>query len=271
VTAGYFEMFGIALLQGGAFLDADRAETPAVVVVSESFARMLWPGEEAVGQRVRISGEALATVVGVARDIKYHSLAEEGAPLLYLPLSQAYSDQMVLQVRLAGDTPGARMAVRLAVQELDPALPLPVMTSMDNDIAISLLPTRVGAGVLAGFGAMALLLAIIGVYGVTAFLVGERTREIGVRSALGATAGQVVHLMMVDTLRLAATGVAIGLAAGIGVGALISGWLYGVGAFDPRPLGGAGLVLLVGVALVGTWLPARRALRVDPVTALRAD
>jgi ABC-type antimicrobial peptide transport system permease subunit len=162
------------------------------------------------------------------------------------------------------------MAVRLAVQELDPALPLPVMTSMDDDIAISLLPTRVGAGVLAGFGAMALLLAILGVYGVTAFLVGERTREIGVRSALGATAGQVVHLMMVDTLRLAATGVAIGLAAGIGVGALISGWLYGVGALDPRPLGGAGLVLL-GVALVGTWLPARRALQVDPVTALRAD
>jgi ABC-type antimicrobial peptide transport system permease subunit len=177
---------------------------------------------------------------------------------------------MVLQVRLAEDTPGARMAVRQAIQELDLALPLPMMTSMEDDMAISLLPTRVDAGVLGGFGAMALLLAIIGVYGVTAFLVGERTREIGVRSALGATARQVVQLMMRDTLRLAAVGVALGLAAGIGVGALISGWLYGVGAFDPRPLGGAGLVLL-GVALVGTWLPARRALRVDPVTALRAE
>jgi len=270
VTAGYFEMFGIALVRGRAFLDADRAETPEVVVVSESFARMLWPDEEAVGQSVRIGGETLASVVGVARDIKYHSLADDGSPLLYLPLPQAYSDRMVLQVRLAEDTPGARTAVRQAVQELDPALPLPLMSSMDDDMGISLLPTRVGAGILGGFGAMALLLAIIGVYGVTAFLVGERTREIGVRSALGATAGQVVRLMMRDTLRLAAAGVALGLAAGIGVGALLSGWLYGVGAFDPRPLGGAGLVLL-GVALVGTWLPARRALRIDPVTALRAD
>jgi ABC-type antimicrobial peptide transport system permease subunit len=206
----------------------------------------------------------------VVRDTKYKSLTDRNLPFLYLPLPQSYSNDMVLQVRLAGDTPAEREAVRGAVQALDPALPLPAVRAMRDDMAITLLPARAGAGVLGGFGALALLLATIGVYGVTAFLVSQRTREIGVRAALGATAPDVLRLMMRDTLTLVTLGLALGLAGGVGVGAAVSSWLYGVGALDPRPLAGAGAVL-VTVALLGTWLPARRALRVDPVRALRAE
>jgi ABC-type antimicrobial peptide transport system permease subunit len=177
---------------------------------------------------------------------------------------------MVLQARLAGDTPAARMAVARAVQDLDPALPLSPMTSMRDDMSITLLPARMGAGFLGGFGTLALLLATIGVYGVTAFLVAQRTREIGIRTALGATGRQVVRHLMRDTLRLVIAGLGIGLAGGILVGAIVSRWLYGVGALDVRPLVGAGLVLVM-VAVLGAWLPARRARGADPVAALRAS
>jgi len=274
VSAGYFEMFGIPLVSGRTFDLTDRASTPPVVVANESFARLLWPDGEAVGQTVRFYGGDLttppATVVGVVRDTKYLSLTDHNVPFLYLPLPQNYSNNMVLQVRLAGDTPAERDAVRRAVQGLDPALPLSPVRAMRDDMAITLLPARAGAGVLGGFGALALLLATIGVYGVTTFLVSQRTREIGVRTALGATASDVLRLMMRDTLTLVTVGLGLGLAGGIGVGAAISSWLYGVGALDLRPLAGAAAVL-VTVALLGTWLPARRALRVDPVRALRTE
>jgi predicted permease len=270
VSAGYFEMFGIPLVSGRTFDLTDRAASPPVVVVNESFARMLWPDGQAVGQSMRFQGGDLATVVGVVRDTKYLRLTDRNVPFLYLPLPQNYRNNMVLQVRLAGDTPAERDAVRRAVQGLDPALPLSPVRAMRDDMAITLLPARAGAGVLGGFGALALLLATIGVYGVTSFLVSQRTREIGVRMALGATAGDVLRLMMRDTLTLVTVGLGLGLAGGIGVGAAISSWLYGVGALDLRPLAGAGAVL-VTVALLGTWLPARRALGVDPVRALRTE
>jgi predicted permease len=274
VTAGYFEMFGIPLVSGRSFDHSDRAAGAPVVVVNQSFARMLWPDAEAVGQTMRFQGGDVAapaaTVVGVVRDTKYLRLTDQNVPVLYLPLPQNYRNTMVLQVRLAGDTPAAREAVRRAVQGLDPALPLSPVRSMRDDMAITFLPARAGAALLGGFGALALLLATIGVYGVTAFLVSQRTREIGVRTALGATARDVLRLMMRDTLTLVTVGLGLGLAGGIGVGAVISSWLYGVGPLDPRPLAGAGAVLIT-VALLGTWLPARRALRVDPVRALRTE
>jgi ABC-type antimicrobial peptide transport system permease subunit len=144
------------------------------------------------------------------------------------------------------------------------------MTSMEQDMRLTMLPARVGAALLMAFGALALFLATIGVYGVTAYLVGQRTAEIGIRTALGATTRSVLGLMMRDTTVLVLIGLGMGLLAGIGLGAVISGWLYGVGALDPRALGGASSVLLV-VALLGIWLPARRALKIDPIRALRAE
>jgi len=270
VAPGYFEMFGIPILRGRAFDAGDREGAPAVAVVNESFATMMWPDREAVGQRVRLDGDRLITVVGVVPDTKYKSLADRGEPFLYLPTTQRYQRALVLQVHLAEGTPAARAAVRRAVQSLDPGLPLPPMTTMADDMRISLLPARLGAGLLGAFGALALFLASLGVYGVTAYLVGQRTAEIGIRTALGATGGRVLGLVMRDTLVLVAVGSAIGLAGGIGIGRIASSWLYGVGAVDPAALAGAVGVLFT-VALFGAWLPARRALTVDPIRALRSE
>lgn len=270
VAAGYFEMFGIPLVRGRAFDAGDREDSPPVAVVNESFARMLWPDGDPVGQRVHFDDGATVTVIGVARDTKYVSLGERDRAFLYLPASQSPQAAMVLQARLRHDTPAERAAVREAVQRLDPALPLPEMTSMDDDMEIALLPARAGASVLGAFGALALLLATLGVYGVTSYLVGQRTSEIGIRTALGATRRDVLQLVMRDTLVLVLLGLGLGLAGGIGLGAVASRWLYGVGALDPAPLASACLVLLT-VALLGTWLPARRAIKVDPLEALRHE
>jgi predicted permease len=270
VAPGYFAMFGIPVLRGRGFDPEDREGMPGVAVANEAFARMMWPDAEAVGQRVRFDADQVITVVGVVPNTKYKSLGDRELPFLYLPSTQWYRSGMVLQVRLATDTPAERAAVRRAVQGLDPGLPLPTVTAMADDMRISLLPARLGAGLLGAFGALALFLAALGVYGVTAYLVGQRTVEIGIRTALGATAGNVLRLVMGDTIRLVAVGCGLGLLGGVGVGRIAAGWLYGVGALDPLALGGA-MAVLVSVGLLGAWLPARRALAVDPIRALRSE
>jgi putative ABC transport system permease protein len=269
VAPGYFAMFGIPILRGRDFASADHGAAERVAVANESFARLMWPDGDAVGQRVRFDDE-IVMVVGLVPDTKYLSLNDRGVPFLYLPYAQRWTADMVLQVRLASEAPSGRAAVRAAVQEADPALPLGAMTTMAQDMRLTMIPAQVGAVLLTAFGLLALCLATIGVYGVTAYLVGQRTAEIGIRTALGATARTVLGLMMRDTAMLVLVGLAMGLLAGIGLGTLISGWLYGVGALDPRALGGASAALLV-VALLGIWLPARRALRIDPIRALRAE
>jgi len=270
VAPGYFEMFGIPVLRGRAFDAGDREGAPAVAVANESFVRMMWPDGEAVGRRIRLDGGRLVTVVGVVPDTKYKSLGDRNEPFLYLPVPQRYQPSLVLQVRVATDAGTALSAVRRAVQSLDPGLPLPAMTMMTDDMRISLLPARLGAGLLAVFGGLALFLASLGVYGVTAYLAGQRTMEIGIRTALGATRRGVLALVMRETLVPVAAGAAVGLAGGIGIGRVASSWLYGIGAVDPAALAGA-LAVLFTVALCGTWLPARRALAVDPIRALRSE
>ncbi|MBI4503017.1 MAG: ABC transporter permease [Gemmatimonadetes bacterium] len=270
VAPGYFEMFGVPMVRGRAFDAGDRQGALPVAVVNESFARMLWPRADAVGQTVRFGGSDILTVVGVSRDTKYVSLGERNTAFLYLPLAQAYQSSMVLQVRLKGGTPAERDAVRRLVQSLEPGLPPVTVTSLNEDMKIALLPARAGAGLTGVFGALALFLATIGVYGVTAYLVGQRTREIGVRAALGAGSYDVLRLVMGETLVLVFVGLGLGLAGGVAIGVAISGWLHGVGALDPMPLAGAAVVLLT-VAGFGTWMPARRALMVDPLVAMRAD
>ncbi|MGH7505749.1 MAG: FtsX-like permease family protein [Longimicrobiales bacterium] len=156
------------------------------------------------------------------------------------------------------------------MREIDPALPVGAMRTMEDEMRVTLLPARIGALLLVAFGMLAVLLATIGVYGVTAYLVGQRTMEIGMRSALGATARSVLGLMMRETVVLVLIGLGAGLAAGVALGTLISSWLHGVGALDPVALGGASLIMLA-VATAGTWVPARRALAVDPIRALRSE
>jgi len=270
VAPGYFEMMEIPILQGRGFDATDRESAPAVVVVNESFARMHFPDENPVGQSIRFFGGNVATVVGVTPDTKYQSLSDNNEPFLYRPTTQDYRQSMVLQVKLTQDTPANRAVLRSTVQALDPALPLPMVTSMEDDMQFALLPSRAGAMLLGLLGTLALFLATIGMYGVTAFLVGQRTAEIGIRAALGASRNNVLGVMMRETLVLVLVGLALGLAGGIGLGAVASGWLYGVGALDPLALGSA-LAVLLTVALIGTWLPARRALKVDPMRALRSE
>jgi putative ABC transport system permease protein len=270
VAPGYFEMFAIPIVRGRAFDTTDRPDAPHVVIVNETLARLLWPDQDPLGRTVRFGGDQVLTVVGVAAVVKYARLGEREVPFAYLPATQDYQPVMVLQVRLTHDTPAERAALRRVVQSLDPALPLPAVTPFAEDMGLALLPARLGALLLGAFGALALFLAAIGVYGVTAYLVGRRSAEIGIRSALGATHRQVLQLMMRETLGLVAIGLALGLAAGIALGKVVSSWLYGVGALDPAALGGAALVLL-GVAVAATWIPARRALTVDPIRALRSE
>lgn len=270
VTPGYFAMFGIPLVEGRDFEDRDGPESPGVVVVNQTLARLLWPGEEAVGRTVRFGDAATFTVIGVAKDVKYAWLAERQEPFVYFPAAQDYRPVMVLQARLAADTPAASAMLRRAVQSVDPALPVPAASRFSDDMGLALLPARAGAGLLGLFGALALLLASLGVYGVTAYLVSQRGREVGVRTALGATRRDVLGLMMRDTLVLVASGLGFGLVGGIALGRVASGWLYGVGSLDPAALAGASAVL-IGASLAGTWLPARRALGVDPVEVLKSE
>ena len=271
VSDGYFEVARIPIREGRPILASDREGTPAVAVVNESFARRFWPDGGAVGSRFRLFGEEeLTTVVGLVPDTKYKSLSDRDEPFMYLALAQSHSATASMQVRLREDTPAGREALRAAVQSIDPALPLAAARSAEDVMAISLLPARIGAGLLGFFGVLALLLAAMGVYGVTSYVVGQRTVEVGVRVALGAPAGGVLRLLMSDTLRVVSVGVVLGIAGGIGIGSLASSQLYGVGALDPTALLGASGVLVL-MAMLGTWLPARRVLRSDPMAALRAE
>lgn len=269
VGPDYFAMFGIPMVAGRAFDAGDREGGPPVVVVNETLAEALWPGASAVGRTVRFDDQVF-TVVGVARDVKYSSLAEEGTAFTYFPLSQSPLAAMVLQVRLTDDAPGVRQAVRSAVQELDPALPLGGVTRFRDDMEIALLPVRAGTGLLATFGLLALFLAVIGLHGVTAYVVALRTSEIGIRTALGARAGQVFRLIFSETGRLVGLGLGLGLVGGAGIGKLLANQVYGVSPLDPPAVLMTALLLLGGVGLA-VWVPVRRALSVDPVIALRVE
>jgi predicted permease len=271
VAPGYLEFARIPLVAGRALETRDADGAPAVAVVNESFARMLFDGTDVAGRSFRIAGsDALTTIVGVVRDTKYKSLNDRDEPFMYLPIGQRYDGAFSLQVRVRQDTPAAREAIRAAVLELDGALPLGAVRAATERMAVSLLPARLGAALVGTFGTLALLLAAVGVYGVTAYLVGRRTVEIGVRVALGATGPSVLRLLMGETLRVVGIGAAVGVAIGVGIGAVASSQLHGVGALDPIAVTSA-FATLVAVAALGTWWPSRRALRGDPMSALRAE
>jgi predicted permease len=271
VADGYFELVSLPLLAGRSFEPGDREGAPRVAIVNESFARMFWAEGAAIGERFRIAGEDdLTTVVGLTRDTKYKSLNDAGEPFMYLPITQHFQSAAVIQARLRSDTPAARLALQAAVQAVDPSLAIAVPRSMADAMRVSLLPARVGAIFLGAFGSLALLLATIGVYGVTSYVVGRRTNEVGIRTALGAPSMAVLRLLMSETLRVVLVGSAAGVAGGVLIGTVASSQLYGVRAFDPAAILGASGVL-VFTAVIGTWIPARRALRGDPVAALRAD
>ena len=222
-----------------------------------------------MGRLVRIGGTA-RQVVGVAANGKYASLGEEPAPYMYFPLAQAYRSDVVVQVRTAGDPASLVPTLREVVKSLDPNLPLHDVMTMEAHMGFATIGPRMAASLLGLFGALALGLATIGLYGVIAYAVGQRTREVGIRMALGAQPRAIRADILREGLGLALAGVAIGLLVTAAVMPLAASQLYDVNPRDPVTLGGVALVL-TAVALVATYLPARRASRIDPVVALRRE
>jgi putative ABC transport system permease protein len=269
VGPGYFSAMELALVEGREFTPQDRTGAPGVVVVNHAFVRRYWPGEDPIGRVIHAWGEPWQ-VVGVARDGKYRTLGEDQLPFLYAPLAQRPSSRVTLVLRTAGDPAPLEPAVRALVHELDPNLPLERVATLREHLAAALLPARLAGLVIGGFGILALLLASLGVYGVVAYGVSQRRREIGIRIALGAVTRDVVRLAIGDGMRL----VIMGLGGGILVAALgsrfLGGLLYGLAPLDPAAFLGAPVVFGL-VALLACWLPARRAARVDPMIAFRAE
>ena len=277
VGAGYLGTLGIPLLRGRDFSAQDVEGAPPVVILSETAARQIWPDVtdpgQAVGRRVSWLGPngPWMTVVGVARDSKFLSLGERPTRFMYLPFGQNARSEMTLHVRAPGVGAAALgEALRGVVKELEPRLPPVSVTTIVQDMQISLLPAQAGAGFLGTFGLLALVLATVGIYGVTSYAVAQRTREIGIRTALGANRRDVLRLVLGESMRLVAIGGALGLALALGAGRLLQSLLYGVSPTDPLTFAGTPL-LLAGVALLATLIPARRAAKVDPMVALRYE
>jgi ABC-type antimicrobial peptide transport system permease subunit len=243
-----------------------------VVVVSETFARRYFPGRSAVGQRVKldIDDEPFREVVGVVGDVHHDSVEEEPAREVYLPVGQLKVLYMLLAVRTSQDTAALVPILRETLRAVDPDLPLVQVRSMMDLVDANLASTQVLGTLLAALAVLGLVLAGVGLYGVLAYSVSQRTRELGIRIALGARDSQLVWLVVGQGVRLAAVGVALGLVGAAVLARGLSGLLYGVGEFDAFTFGVVPL-LLGAVALLASWLPARRALRVPPNEALRGD
>ncbi|HKQ61381.1 MAG TPA: ABC transporter permease [Candidatus Polarisedimenticolaceae bacterium] len=272
VTPGYFRAMGIGQLRGRGFGAQDRLGSPGAVIINEPMAERFFPDEDPLGQRLTIDlGQPFsAEIVGVVAGIRHHALQWEPAPEMYLCYGQLPGSRLNLVVRSDREATGLAGAVRAAVAELDRDQPLGEFVSMQQRIDRALAAPRLRTTLLGAFAGLALLLAAIGMYGVLSYTVSLRTHEIGVRMALGASAGDVRRLIVGQGMRLAALGLALGLGGALVAGRLMASLLFGVGAGDPVTFVLAPLAL-AAVALAACWLPARRAARVEPLEVLRCE
>src|SRR6185437_13358523 len=268
VDTNYFETAGVAIDSGREFTNLDQETSTPVAIVNEKVAREYWPRGDALGKRIQLPGEKqMRQIIGIARTASYTNWGEPPQLCVYVPLEQNYSDVMTLYVRSEGDP---RQILTPVQQELHAAAPQ-VLVSVRTGRQIiegGLFFARVGVGLLSVFGLLALALASIGLYGIMAYSVNQRKREIGLRMALGAARTSVLRLILKQGMSLVMTGVLIGFAAALLVGRVVSRMLYGVSPADPISVAGAAVVLLA-VALLACYLPARWASRVDPLVALR--
>ena len=273
VSAGYFDALQIPIVQGRAFGPPDREGAPLVAIVNETLAKRVWPGQNPIGrilmQRSGPDSERPLQIVGVARDGKYRYVSDSGVGFIYVPLTQQFLTDVTFYVRRA---PGPSRAneLRRAVAEFNPMLPVIHTDTLASATALALLPQRMAAWIAASVGSLGLFLAALGLYGLTAFAVSQRAREIAIRVAVGATHRAVVWLVLRQAVVLASFGAVIGLALAAGLSTLLGSLLVGLGPIDPFAFGLA-CGLLAAVMFLSSWLPARRAARLDPVLALRAD
>jgi putative ABC transport system permease protein len=274
VSPGFFETLGVSLASGRTFGEQDHAEAPRVVIINETLAQAIWPGQDPIGRRMRGGGEdsqaPWMTVIGVIKDIRRADVQRTIRPELYMCALQVTPRTQRILVRTAGDPNAIVASLRREVQALNPQLPLFNIRTLDSEFGETLNQPRFQATLFGVFAAIALLLAAIGVYGVTSHAVSQRTQEVGIRIALGAERRDVLRLIVGQHLRPALVGVAIGLGSAVLLSRLLQSLLFGVGATDPLTFTSVALGLL-GIAAVACWIPARRATRVDPLIALRAE
>jgi len=271
VTPGHFETMRIPLLSGRDFTDFDRENTTRVAVINQAMANLLWPGHEALGKRFAVVQEPnLLQVVGVVGTTVVGQIGEDPQPIAYFPMRQQYSPAGTLVVHTTSNPEALLGAVRTQVQQIDKNLAFTNAQTVQQILGQGLWPARMGAALLGLFGALALILASIGIYGVLAYSVAQRTSEIGLRMALGAQPRQVLGLVLKQGMLLALVGATAGILVALPVARQAAGLLYGVSATDPLTYVGITL-LLMAVALLACYLPARRATRIDPLVALRVE
>jgi predicted permease len=271
VGSGFFSTLGIALLSGRDFTHEDIEGRPLVAIVNETTAKRYFGGDTPLGRRVRFGPNGpWREIVGVARDSTYRRLGEGALPAAYLPLSQNHETGMTLYVRAAVPPASLVAAIRRELQALEPNLPVPNTQTMGETIGASLYPARLGAWLLGGFGVLALMLAAVGVYGVLSFAIAQRTRELGIRLALGADTRSLFALVLRYGMRMVAIGIAVGLAVGFAGARSLESMLYGVSGWDAATFVTV-TVVLAAAALAACAIPARRAMRADPMAPLRAE
>jgi len=272
VAEDFIGALGFRLEAGREFTVNDSAAAPRVMLVSRRFASQVWPGKNPIGQRVRRGGASgpEVTVIGVVGDATFASLGQSSAAHVYLPVRQSYRDWETLIVHTRGDALSMIPRLRTVIAAADPALPLFGVTTMDEAVSSGFSTSRTAASIAGFFGGLALLISSVGLYAVVATGVSERTREIGVRVALGSTPGEVMRFVMRGGARLGLVGLMIGLGGAAIVARLMSALLYGLSAADPITFALVPVVLAV-IVFVATFIPARRAVKLDPVAALRSD
>jgi predicted permease len=277
IATDYFKTMGIPLRQGRVFTDDDRLDSAPVVIVNERFANKYFPGQNVVGKRIKPGfsaddkGDKMRDIIGVVGNVKHLSLKNDDSPEMYLPRTQIPMDITSIVVRANVSNPaGLTNALRKELDALDGTIPLRSVRVFDEYISRSLARPRFNALLLSIFAGTALLLTAIGIYGVMAYSVAQRTSEIGIRIALGAGKSSIFRLVVGQAMTLVGISLIVGLAGAFAATRLLSSLLFGVGASDPVTF--VAIVLLVSaVAFIAAWLPARRATRVDPIIALRAE
>ncbi|HWS98377.1 MAG TPA: ABC transporter permease, partial [Candidatus Methylomirabilis sp.] len=271
ISPNFFKTLRIPLLSGREFTDSDRKDTAQVAIVNEAMAKQFWPNENALGKRFHFFGETdLREVVGIVRNTVVNAIGEEPQPLAYLPLTQDFSPAVTMQVRTTGKPEPVIATVRTHVQSLDTNVALTNWNTIGELLDQGLWAPRMGAALLAVFGGVALILAVVGVYGVLSYSVTQQTSEIGIRMAMGATTSNVSRLVVKQGMRLAIMGLVLGLVVAFAAMRLLSSLLFGVSPHDPLIFGGVALILATA-AVLACYIPARRAANMDPLAALRYE
>jgi predicted permease len=272
VDPAYLDTLGTRLLSGRNFTERDNASAPRVVIVSRMLAQQLWPNADPVGKQLSLQGESMQ-VVGVVGDMRVWAITDSDRPLIYYPLEQHFQNSITIVARTGMDPLQITASVKQAVAQLDPEMAVYNIRSLDQQITTSpmgMAPMRMGTFIAGGQGIIALFLATLGLYGLISHSVKQRTHEIGIRIALGATHGKVLRILIEQGLRLVLIGLGLGLAAAFAITRVLSSVLYGVKATDLLTFGGVSL-LLASVALFASYIPARRAASIEPMQALRAE